>query len=109
VPTPPPRTPEQRREAAAAAVRARAVRAGLRQDLLAGRTDLAGAFALLDGGDDTARAVAGMQVRVLLESLPGVGERRADRAMTELAIPVGRRVRGLGPAQRLALVTRFRP
>ena len=107
MPTPPPRTPEQRRAAAAVAVRARAVRADLRRDLVAGARTLADAFALAAGDDDAATAVGAMQVRVLLESLPGVGERRTDHALTALRVPVGRRVRGLGPGQRAALLARF--
>lgn len=109
MPTPPPLTPDQRAAAAAKAVRARAVRAHLRRDLTAGRLTLAGAFDLAAGDDEAATAVASMRVTVLLESLPGVGERGVDHAVTALAIPVGRRVRGLGASQRAALIARFGP
>ncbi|MHA3702523.1 integration host factor, actinobacterial type [Jatrophihabitans sp. YIM 134969] len=107
MPTPPALTAEQRRAAGAAAVQARAVRADLRRELAAGRTTLAAAFDRAAADDPGAGAVGAMQVRVLLESLPGVGDRIADHVMTDLAIPVGRRVRGLGPGQRAALVARF--
>ena len=109
MPTPPARSPEQRAAAAAKAVRARAVRADLRRDLTDGRLTLAAAFDLAAGDDEAATAVAAMRVTVLLESLPGVGERGVDHAVTALAIPIGRRVRGLGPAQRAELVARFPP
>ncbi|WRS29698.1 integration host factor, actinobacterial type [Actinomycetaceae bacterium MB13-C1-2] len=52
-------------------------------------------------------AIAKMRVKVLLESLPRVGPQRASQLMDELGIAETRRVRGLGPLQRRALVERF--
>lgn len=43
-------------------------------------------------------------VRRLLEALPGIGKVRAERIMTDLGIAESRRVKGLGPRQREALL-----
>ena len=40
----------------------------------------------------------------LLESLPGVGKVKARRIMEDIGISETRRVRGLGPQQRQALL-----
>ena len=47
------------------------------------------------------------RVATVLESLPGVGPARARRVMDELDIADSRRLRGLGPHQRAALIERF--
>jgi hypothetical protein len=49
-------------------------------------------------------AVAGLRVSVLIESLPRIGPRRAASAMAQLRISPSRRLRGLGPTQRAALL-----
>ena len=51
--------------------------------------------------------VAKMKVVSLLESLPRVGTNTAAVLMDEYKIAQSRRVRGLGPVQRKALVERF--
>jgi len=56
---------------------------------------------------DTDEAVAKMKVVSLLESLPRVGTNTAAVLMDEYKIAQSRRVRGLGPVQRKALVERF--
>ena len=52
-------------------------------------------------------AVAKMKVISLLESLPRVGVNTAAALMDEVRIAPSRRVRGLGPVQREALIRRF--
>ena len=42
-----------------------------------------------------------------MEALPGVGKATARSIMSEVGISEARRVRGLGPHQREALVSRF--
>lgn len=44
------------------------------------------------------------KVRRLLMALPGVGERKADAAMAKIGISEARRVGGLGPRQREAVL-----
>ena len=48
-----------------------------------------------------------LKVVSLLESLPGVGKVKARAIMSEIGISETRRVRGLGPHQVDALVSRF--
>jgi ribosomal protein S13 len=43
----------------------------------------------------------------MLESLPGVGKVKARRIMEEIGIADSRRVRGLGPQQRAALLAQL--
>jgi hypothetical protein len=93
-------TADQRRAASAKAVAARRTRADVGARLKRGELVLAD---VLDrAGHD--EALAGMRVRTLLESLPRVGPLRADRLMTAVRIAPSRRVRGLGPGQRAALL-----
>ncbi|MGP3691526.1 integration host factor, actinobacterial type [Streptomyces sp. IBSNAI002] len=51
--------------------------------------------------------IARTRVRRVLESLPGVGKVRADRCLDECGIWEKRRVQGLSPRQRTALLSRF--
>ena len=44
------------------------------------------------------------KVRRLLMAIPGVGERKADAAMAKIGISDARRVQGLGPRQREAVL-----
>ncbi|MGO4131930.1 integration host factor, actinobacterial type [Janibacter sp. RAF20_2_2] len=99
----PPLTSRQRAEALARAAAARRSRADLQQRLKHGSVGLE--EVLRAGGDDP--AVARMRVVTLVESLPGVGPATAARVMEELGIASSRRVRGLGPRQRTALLERF--
>jgi ribosomal protein S13 len=68
-----------------------------------GSTTLQELLASADGDD----IVGKIKVLVLLESLPGVGKVKARRTMVELGISESRRVRGLGPQQREALLRVF--
>lgn len=99
----PPLTPEQRTAALAKAAEARRARAELKVKLKSGATTLR---EVLDSGE-TDEAVGKMRVTAVLEAMPGVGRVRADRLMQSVGIAASRRVRGLGPHQRAALVREF--
>ncbi|MEO7261631.1 MAG: integration host factor, actinobacterial type [Jatrophihabitantaceae bacterium] len=94
---------EQRAGALVAATAARAARARARADLKSGRLSLT---QLLEraGADDQ---LAAMRVTALLAALPGYGKVRAAALLTELRIAESRRLRGLGPRQRAALLQRI--
>jgi hypothetical protein len=103
VPLPPALTPDQRQAALDKAGEARRRRAELKERLKMGSTTLQELLASADGDD----IVGKIKVLVLLESLPGVGKVKARRTMEELGISESRRVRGLGPQQREALLRVF--
>lgn len=94
---------EQRADALAAAAAARSARAQARADLKAGRLSLA---ELLERADADSQ-LAAMRVTALLAALPGYGEVRAAALLRELRIAESRRLRGLGPRQRAALLQRI--
>ena len=96
-------TPEQRAQALAKAAEARKKRAEIKGELKSGTTTLADI--LQRSGDDT---VGKMKVSNVLESLPGVGQVRAQKLMEELDISASRRVRGLGSKQREMLLEKFK-
>lgn len=96
-------TAEQRAEALEKATVARRRRAEVKQDLKSRSVSVSEVLEL----SETDEAVAKMRVTDLLESLPRVGPQRAGQLMDELGIAHSRRVRGLGPLQREALVSRF--
>lgn len=96
-------TPEQRAEALAKATAARRRRAELKAQLKAKEITLSEVLALAD----TDESVAKMKVIALLESLPRVGVNTAAQLLEEFGIAESRRLRGLGPVQREALVKRF--
>lgn len=89
-------TPEQRSRNLEAAKEARRRRAALRARMKSG--ELAPAAALDD--PDALR----MNVRQFLASVEGVGKRGAEVIAETLGIPENRRVRGLGPHQREAML-----
>lgn len=97
--TPPTLTPEQRAAALAKAADARAAMAAIKQRLRSGELTLAEA---LEQSDDP--AIGKLKVVSLLESLPGLGKVKARRVMDEIGIADNRRVQGLGPQQRAALL-----
>jgi len=97
--TPPPLSPEQRAAALAKAARARKVRAELRESLRVGESTLADVLA--GAGDEI---IGGMKVKAVLTALPGLGKVKSYRLMERLGIAENRRVRGLGPHQRQALL-----
>lgn len=103
MPLPPALTPDQRQAALDKAAEARRRRAELKERLKMGSTTLQELLAHADGDD----IVGKIKVLVLLESLPGVGKVKARRTMEELGISESRRVRGLGPQQREALLRVF--
>ncbi len=56
---------------------------------------------------DSDDVVAGIKVLAMVESLPGVGKVKARRTMEEIGIAESRRLSGLGPNQRDALLSAF--
>lgn len=103
MPSAPKLTAEQRLAALAEAGRARTVRAAARTELKAGRLGLAELF---ERADSEPR-LASMRVSALVESLPGYGTARTAALLAELRIAESRRIRGLGPKQRAALLARI--
>lgn len=99
---PPKLTDEQRRDALAKAAEARRKRAAIKEDLRAGRTNLA---SLIERADD--EYVGKLKVSSVLEALPGVGKIRARKIMERLEISESRRIRGLGNKQKQALLAEF--
>jgi hypothetical protein len=95
--------PEQRRAALAKAAEARRIRAELKQMLKSGEVTLG---QVLDRAE-SADALAKMKVSDVLEAMPAYGPVKAKRLMEELGIAPTRRIRGLGPRQREALLTTF--
>ena len=96
----PERSVEQRRAASQRAVLARRRRADVAAELKTGRLSLRDLLALVPTDD----AVAAMRVSAVLASLPRMGPRRSDAAMAQLRVSPARRLRGLGSAQRGALI-----
>lgn len=95
--------PEQRRAALEKAAENRRIRAELKQMLKAGEVPLR---EVLDRAAD-ADALAKMRVADVIEAMPAYGPVKARRLMEELAIASSRRLRGLGPRQREALLAVF--
>ena len=95
--------PEQRRAALEKAAQARAIRAELKQMLKAGEVSIAEVLEQSDRAD----ALAKMRVNAVLEAMPAFGPVKARRLMEELDIAPSRRLRGLGPRQREALIAAF--
>jgi hypothetical protein len=100
---PPKLTEEQRRAALAKAAEARRVRAEVKHLLKTGSLDLPELFDRAQDDD----YLAGMKVAAVLPSLPGFGKVKAKRLMEELGISESRKIQGLGPRQRAALLERF--
>lgn len=96
-------TPEQRSAALEKAAEARAQRAQMKNRLKSGSVKLSELLAEAESDE----ALSKMKVVSLLESLPGVGRATARSLMERIGISEARRVRGLGPHQRAALVERF--
>jgi hypothetical protein len=98
--TVPDRTPEQRALALETAMAARQERARLREALRS--REIAGVDVLSGGAENPLWST--LKVTWLLESLPGLGVARTEGIMTRLRISPSRRVQGLGPRQRAALI-----
>jgi hypothetical protein len=94
---------EARRAALGKAMDARRLRADLKVALKSGEHSMSHVLALAA----TCEAVANMRVIDVLSALPAYGPTRAADLMGALSIAPSRRVRGLGPRQRAALVAAF--
>jgi hypothetical protein len=95
--------PEERRAALVKAAEARRIRAELKQMLKAGEVSIG---QVLDRSG-SADALAKMKVSDVIEAMPAYGPVRARRLMEQLDIAPTRRLRGLGPRQRAALLATF--
>ncbi len=95
-----PLTDVERTQAREKATAARAVRAGIKSRLKAGKVSVA---EVIESSSDD-EAVGRLKVLDLLKALPGVGEVRAAAIMSAVGIAPTRRVRGLGVHQRKALI-----
>jgi hypothetical protein len=103
MPKPPELTAEQRQAALEKAAEARRVRSDVKNRLKMGTITLAELLARAD--EDV--TVAKIKVLAVLESLPGVGKVTARRTMEQIGIAESRRLSGLGPQQRRALLEVF--
>lgn len=92
--------PEQRSAALRKAAEMRQIRAQVKQLLKSGEVT----FAEVLARSDTAEPLARMRVSDVLEAIPNIGKIRARRLMERLRIAPSRRLRGLGPRQREALL-----
>jgi hypothetical protein len=95
--------PEARAAALAKAAQARRIRAELKQMLKSGEVSLR---QLLERSGDSA-ALSKMRVIDVLAAMPAYGPVKARRLMEDLGISPTRRLRGLGPRQREALLATF--
>ncbi|MFI6871669.1 integration host factor, actinobacterial type [Nocardia sp. NPDC050406] len=96
----PPMTPEERAEALARAADARQARSELLRQIKAGEVGLA---ELLERATDE-DLIKKMKVLAVIKALPGVGPVKVDKMMMAAEIPDNRRMGGLGPRQRAALL-----
>lgn len=101
--TPPTLDPAQRAAALQKAAEARSARAELKNKLKMGSVTLKEALSKADNDP----VVGKLKVVALLESLPGLGKVKARRVMEEIGIADTRRVQGLGPQQRQALLDKL--
>ena len=92
---------EARRRAGRNAIEARRRRADWKARLAGGEVGLEDLLAA--AGTDA--ALAGMRVTDALGALPGVGPRGVERILEACRIAPSRRLRGLGPNQRSALLS----
>ncbi len=94
-------TAEQRSEALEKAAEARRIRAGVKKELKAGELKLSDVIKRAESDE----IIAKLRVNSFLESLPGIGAAKAARIMDDARISPTRRVGGLGPHQREALIS----
>ena len=90
---PPNLTTQERRDALKAAVAARRSRAAFKEEIKVGKKSWRDAFSAQD------ESIKKMRVRELIESLPGVGEVRAQNILEKAGISPTRRVGGVGRSQ----------
>lgn len=98
--TPPVLSDSTRAEARQRALRARRMRAELKDDVRAGRRHPSHVIDLAFSESEEGRAAARMTIGDLLLSLPGLGEVGVDRLLVDLRIDGDRRLRALGHRQR---------
>ncbi|MFN8047184.1 MAG: integration host factor, actinobacterial type [Ancrocorticia sp.] len=96
-------TPEQRAAALEKASAARQRRAELKRDLKDGKIKLSEVVAMAKEDE----IVGKLRVSALLSSLPGIGAAKSKQIMEDVGISESRRVAGLGPHQREALIRQF--
>ena len=96
-------TPEQRAAALEKASAARQRRAELKRELKDGKVKLSQVVAMAKEDE----VVGKLRVSALLSSLPGIGTAKSKQIMEDVGISESRRVAGLGPHQREALVRQF--
>lgn len=96
-------TAEQRAQALEKATAARRRRAEVKEQLKNKQITLSEVLNAAEKDEGLAK----MKVLNLLESLPRIGAITAKVIMEEVGIAESRRLRGLGPVQREALVKRF--
>ena len=101
--TPPILDPAQRAAALQKAAQARAARAELKNKLKMGSVTLKETLSKADSDP----VVGKLKVVAMLESLPGLGKVKARKVMDEIGIADTRRVQGLGPQQRQALLDKL--
>ncbi len=95
--------PETRAAALEKAAEARRVRAELKQMLKSGEIGLREVLDQVGEAD----ALAKMRVSDVIGAMPAYGPVKARRLMEDLDIAPSRRLRGLGPRQRQALLATF--
>lgn len=95
--------PDERRAALVKAGEARRIRAELKQMLKSGEVSIAQVLERAGSVD----ALAKMKVSDVIEAMPAYGPVKARRLMERLDIAPSRRLRGLGPRQREALLATF--
>ena len=93
-------TPEQRAEAGAKATAARKRRAEVSRQIGDGELSIGSVIEMATSDP----ALAKMRVSALIEALPGIGKKKAADLMTRLNIAASRRLKGLGPYQKDALL-----
>ena len=96
-------TPEQRAAALEKASAARQRRAELKRDLKDGKIKLSEIVTMAKEDE----SVGKLRVSALLSSLPGIGAAKSKQIMEDVGISESRRVAGLGPHQREALIRQF--
>lgn len=95
--------PDERRAALAKAAEVRRIRAELKQMLKSGEVTMR---QVLERSTST-EALDRMKVSEVIEAMPEYGPVTARRLMEQLDIAPTRRLRGLGPRQRVALLDVF--
>lgn len=101
---PPVLTDEQRRKALIKADAVRSRRAIVKKEIKASKISFEELLEMAKNED----ALAGMKILTALECVPGIGKVKARRKMKELKISEVRRIKGLSPKQKTALLSIFK-